>query len=554
MVLKSLLIRGSARLATVRAAHRRGRWRLTRPTPGAATITDNDRAQAAIEVNDLLGQMVTRLADRPEVWRLELMKSAFTNGRTTPGLSRAFAQAALADPDRPHATTGPAGEASAFAIAAAFRNAGAPVAGRGPVRFLIGLSAWFAGMLGLSAFGWVTLRALNWPSRLPQGIRTAVAIHAEVVNRTGHILKILGDLDPESTAIIIIGRPRIGLGSVRALLRERGWTGAVVRCFDMGAALRSLPTSLRLAAAGPGAILEGDYLPSFRDQIASMFRIFLGAATADWWGGQAARPGVVVFGHNGLSDTILLDRAQQQSGARTVHWMHGVSAGRIYVGVSSLCVFQCGHDARWHDKLGDYRRNMSFPAPKPAFRQGREGWVVATNFTHPGYTFYPSVGPAHELELMDLIAVAATRSGVSPDQVVWKPHPVFYLVEPETRRQVTEALARHGFRLWPEEDRDFSRCADFETIITTPSGVALDVLKLGRLPVMAAFHPIDPDHMLSCFTLRARTVDGLMEQVALAKDPARAPAIFDATWSAIGPGRTPSFDEIVQAAREAPHP
>lgn len=552
MVLKSLLATGSARLTTIRAACRSGRWRLARSTGGAATITDDDRAQAAVEVNDLLGAMTARLADRPEVWRLELMKSAFTNGRTTPGLARAFAAAALADPDRPHAMTGPAGEASAFAIAAAFRDAGVPVAGRSAARLFIALGAAFAILPGLAAFGWVTLRALNWPSRLPPGIRIAVAVHAEVVNRTGHILKILRDLDPETTAIVIIGRPRIGLGAVQALLRERGWTGAVVRCFDLGAALRSLPASLRLAAAGPGAILASDYLPSYRDQVAAMFRIFLGAATASWWRAQAARPEVVVFGHNGLSDTVLLDRAQQETGARTVHWMHGVSAGRIYVGVSSLCVFQCGHDARWHDRLGDYRRNMSFPAPKPTFRQGASGWVVATNFTHPGYTFYPSVGPAHELALMDLVAAAADRSGVSPDQVVWKPHPVFYLVEPETRRIVTEALAAHGFRLWPEEDRDFSRCADFETIITTPSGVALDVLKLGRLPVMAAFHPIDPDHMLSCFTLRAGTVEGLLEQIAAARDPARAPALFEATWAAIDPGRTPAFDEIVQAARMSP--
>jgi hypothetical protein len=283
-----------------------------------------------------------------------------------------------------------------------------------------------------------------------------------------------------------------------------------------------------------------------------MFRVAFGAATARWWAAQAARPEVVVYGHNGLADTVLLDQAQQQTGARTVHWMHGVSAGRIYVGVSSLCVFQCGHDARWHDDLGAYRRNISFAAPRPAFRMGSTGWVVMTNFTHPGYTFYPSVGPAHELELMTLVADAAARSGVSADQVVWKPHPVFYLVEPETRRRVTEALASYGFRLWPQNDRDFARCADFETIITTPSGVALDVLKLGRLPVMAAFHPTDPDHMLARFTLRAGAVDSLLEQIALARDPLRAPAIFDATWNAIDPGRTPDFDEIVQAARMSP--
>ncbi len=526
------------------------RWRLTRPGRAAPTITDNDRARSAVEINDLLGEMIGRLAKRPEVWRLELMKSAFTNGRTTPGLSRVFVSKALAAPDEVHVIAGPAGEASRFAVAAAFRNANASVVGTWSHDLLTRLRTVAAGVLALAAYGWVVVRALNWPSRLPAGIRIAVAVHAEVVNRTGHILKILKDLDPQTTVIVIIGRPRIGLAAVQTLLRERGWTGAVVRCFDLASALRSLPQSLTLAAAGPGAVVESDYLPSFRDRIAAMFRIFLGAATAEWWRRQSARPEVVVFGHNGLSDTVLLDRAQQAQGARTVHWMHGVSAGRIYVGVSSLCVYQCGHDARWHDRLGGYARNISFPAAKPAFRTGEAGWVVATNFTHPGYTFYPSVGPAHELELMAIVAEAAHRSGVSPDLVVWKPHPVFYLVEPETRRLVTDALAAHGFRLWPEEDRDFSRCAMFETIITTPSGVALDVLKLGRLPVMAAFHPIDPDHMLSCFPLRAGTVEGLLEQLAVARDHAQAAERFEATWRAIEPGRTPAFHEIVQAALE----
>jgi D-Tyr-tRNAtyr deacylase len=71
---------------------------------------------------------------------------------------------------------------------------------------------------------------------------------------------------------------------------------------------------------------------------------------------------------------------------------------------------------------------------------------------------------------------------------------------------------------------------------------------------MAAFHPIDPDHMLSRFTLRAGTADGLMERIAEARDGPRAQAVFDATWSAIDPGRTPGFDEIIQAARMSPEP
>ena len=534
----------------IRAVRSGAAWRLDHRPATAPTITDEDRALAAAAVNDLLTEMNGRLAGRPDVWRLELIKSAFTSGRTALGLSRAFAARAMASPDTSHEISGPAPEISVFAIAAALRNAGAGVVGQGVERLKTALTALAAVPVGLGAFAIAVVRARAWPTRLPEGTRVVVAVHAEVVNRTGHVLKILPTLDPATTAVVIIGWPTVGFEAARALLAERGWTGPVVRSLDLAGAIAGLRQALTLALAGPGAILAADRRPGWRDQVAAMFRIFLGAAGAAWWRGQTASPDVVVYGHNGLSDTVLTERAQQASAAKTVHWMHGTSAGHIYDGVSDLCVHQCDHDARWHDRLGGYGRNISFPAPQPAFRQGGEGWVVLTNFTHPDYAFYPSVGPAHELALMDLVAAAAARAGVAPDAVVWKPHPIFFQVEPDTRRRVTGALQAHGFRLWPQQGRDFTGCADFETIITTPSGAALDVLKLGRLPVMAAFHPIDPDHMLSCFPLRSGDADGLLRDIAAARDPVVASELFESTWNRIGPGRTPDFTEIVQAARE----
>lgn len=533
----------------IRAVRLRAAWRLDHRPATSPTITDEHRALAAAAVNDLLTDMSSRLASRPDVWRLELIKSAFTSGRTALGLSRAFAARALASPDQAHDIAGPAAEISVFAIAAALRNAGAGVVGQGAERLKTVLTALAAIPFGLAAFAITVARARAWPRRIPQGTRLVVAVHAEVVNRTGHVLKILPTLDPATTAVVIIGWPTVGFEAARALLAGRGWTGPVVRSLDLAGAIAGLPRALALTLAGPGAILAADRRPGWRDQVAAMFRIFLGAAGAAWWRGQTASPEVVVYGHNGLSDTVLTERAQQASGVKTVHWMHGTSAGHIYDGVSDLCVHQCEHDARWHDRLGGYGRNTSFPAPQPAFRQGGEGWVVLTNFTHPDYAFYPSVGPAHELALMDLVAAAAARAGVAPDAVVWKPHPIFFQVEPDTRRRVTEAIEAHGFRLWPREGRDFAGCADFETVITTPSGAALDVLKLGRLPVMAAFHPIDPDHMLSCFPLRSGDVDGLLRDIAVARDSVAAGELFETTWRRIGPGRTPDLAEVVQAAR-----
>ena len=526
-------------------------WRIEPAGDVSGTVSEAERATAMAGVNDRLTEMASRLSGHPETWRLELIKSAFTSGRTSPGLAHAFVIRAMASPGESHVIVGSADEVSAFAIAAALRGAGASVTGQTLSRLVTALSAVAALPAGLAAAGLAALRARRWPSRLPAGIRVAVAVHAEAVKRTGHILKILPTLDPDTTALIVIGWPVMRFDAVRQLLADHGWTGPVVRCLDPFAIMAGLPRALLLALAGPRAILAGDRRPAWRDQVAAMFRIALGAAGSAWWDRQATRPGVVVYGHNGLADTVLMERAQQASGARTVHWMHGTSAGRIYDGVSDLCVHQCGHDARWHDRLGGYGRNISFPAARPAFRQGGSGWVVLTNFTHPDYAFYPSVGPGHELALMEVVAAAAAKAGVAPDAVVWKPHPIFFQVEPETRRRVTETLAAHGFRLWPQEDRDFSRCAAFETIITTPSGAALDVLKLGRLPVMAAFHPVDPDHMLSCFPLRSGDARALLRDIATAADASAAEVLFDQTWRSIGPGRTPAFSEIVEAAQGA---
>lgn len=540
-----------ARVPAVEAVFANGAWRLKRRTAAHATITDDDRALAADSVNDLLAEMLDRMDGRPEAWRLELMKAAFAEGRTTLGLARAFVERAKADPGRPHQLAGRDTEASVAAVAAAFRIAGEHVAGEKLRRLLVASQALAAMVLGLAAYVIVLIQALSWPSRIPKGARVGIAVHAEAVNRTGHILKVLPDLDPDTHSLIIIGRPQIGLGATKRLLQGRGWRGEVVRCFDLPSAVRGLPQGMRIAVAGLGAIVGADYLPTFRELVASMFRVFLGAAAAAWWDLQTTHPEVVVYGHNGVADTVQLDRAQQRSGTRTVHWMHGVSAGRIYTGVSDVCVFQCGHDARWHDRIGGYGFNTSFPAQRPAFRQGSKGWLVATNFTHPGYTFYPMHGPGHELRLLEMVAQAADRAGVSRGDVVWKPHPVFYQVEPEVRARVIAAIEGYGFQLWPVDDRDFDRAADFETIITTPSGVAVDMLKVGRLPIMVAFHSIDPDHLLSCFPLREGDVDGLLAAVGAARDPVRAQALFDQAWTAIEPGRVPEFDEVVEVTRSS---
>jgi hypothetical protein len=277
-----------------------------------------------------------------------------------------------------------------------------------------------------------------------------------------------------------------------------------------------------------------------------VFRILLGTGSAWRWrrAGQGAQ--AVVFGHVGRADTILPEAAMQAMGAKTVHWMHGVSTGINFQGVSDLCVVQSQHDARWHDALCHYGRNAGFPLPEPELRRGGgDGWAVLTNFTHPAYPPFALLGAAHELALIAIVGEMVARAGDDPAGVMWKPHPVFYQADPATRRLVSDALDRAGFRLWPNERTDFDAVLACRTIITGPSGVALDVLRRGRMPVMAEFAPMDPAHSLACFPLRGYDAHSLAQAVAQIDGPAREADLIHHTWQAIGPCREPSLDEVL---------
>ena len=528
-------------------------WRVARALPSGNGFDEYDRARAEATINARMGRQEERLARFPLVWRQELPITTYREGATAFALGEEFAEELCGGTAEQGTLVGLPVEISRFVVETALERAGASVAGaatRGLSLRLQSIAATFAAIAYLALS---VLRSLRWPKLGHQHAETVVALHIEAANRTRHVRKALAGRDPALTQVIFVGRFHLDRSGAEAILAEAGWRHGFALAWDWRAVLAGLTEGLRLGRRAAPAIRAAGYRPTFAQLTAMKVRIFLGTASAWRWRCRVRAARTVVFGHVGRADTILLEAAMQQGGAKTVHWMHGVSVGRAYQGVSDLCATLCAHDSAWHDEILSYSRNVHFALPKPAFRMGdRRGWAVLTNMTHYGYTYFPSVGPAHELKLVDIVAELARREGIDPASVTWKPHPVFYQRDPLVREMVTRKLETVDFHLWPEESMPFERSASYEALIVTPSGVALDMLKAGRLPVLAEFQPIDPEHVLAHLEPRGRDVDSLAQALAIARDPARAAALFDQVWEAAGPGAIGSLGDIERALPVGP--
>lgn len=540
-------------LAALRAVRAGGQWRISAVAATGAGFSEADRARAEAAINHTLARQEARLAPFPLVWRQELPITTYREGATAFALGEEFAERLVQDGAGAGTIQGLPVELSRFVVETALERAGGQVAGRW--RRAVTLHAMALGAT-LAALAWLVLAmgaSLRWPRlrRLRQGQpRTVVALHAEAANRTKHVRKALAGRDPAETAVVFVGRLHVGAAQARTILAEAGWDHGFALAWDWRALIAGVPRGLGLARHAAPAIAAAGYRPTFKQLTAMVFRILLGTGSAWRWrrAGQGAQ--AVVFGHVGRADTILPEAAMQAMGAKTVHWMHGVSTGINFQGVSNLCVVQSLHDARWHSRSLKYHANAHFPLPKPVLRQGtRPGWAVLTNMTHYGYTYFPSIGPEHELRLVDLVAELVRREGADPAMVTWKPHPVFYQRDPQVREIVTRKVTAAGFVLWPDETMPFDQSAAYETLIVTPSGVALDMLKAGRLPVLAEFQPIDPEHVLAHLQPRGHDLESLARAIALARDPARSEALFSEVWAKAGPGSIGTLAEIEQALR-----
>jgi hypothetical protein len=388
------------------------------------------------------------------------------------------------------------------------------------------------------------LGTLPDPARLPVGARRIAALHGEIANRTIHLIAALAAEAP-ATPILLLGRPKGSLAQVRVAFRERGLAEPLlVRPWSLTAALAALPDVVRDLARG-APILEAVSPPlALREQTAIAFRMALGAVSERW--ARSAGEGVeaAVFGHTGLADTSLLERGLQACGARTVHWVHGVTQGWNFTGRSDLALFQCESDARWHAALGGYGAVRALPAVRPAPIAGGQGWLLLSNLAHPMNPSFQAHGVRAEIDLLRAVAEAASEAGAA---VTWKPHPVLYDLAPAVRDPVMHEARRLGLVEWDRADRSLAGAARFATVISTPSTAALDVLRLGGLPIIFGLGDTDPAAAVAKFPIHATDARGLVEAASRLSDPAARSAAFESAWRAIGPGRTPRLEDLFGA-------
>jgi hypothetical protein len=244
----------------------------------------------------------------------------------------------------------------------------------------------------------------------------------------------------------------------------------------------------------------------------------------------------VVYGHTGLADTSMLEAAQQACGARTVHWVHGVSGGWNFVGYSDLGLFRCGYDAIVHRGLPGYGMTASIDLPKPV-RSGREGtqWLLLTNYAHPTNPFSGHSAINLEVATVRLATDAARRSGVDVGDLIWRPHPMFWSMPSEIIKRVMADTAATGIRM-PQPNDPAPMFKTFRTVLCTPSTAALEVLCEGILPVIVAPHRLPEASAYSAFPLHVADAETLVRAIADIGDAEAENRLYDEAWRRIAPG------------------
>lgn len=523
----------------VQARVRGGRWRIVRRSCAELRSADETIINGAMATGK--ARLLAEFSSMPAnagVWRLELPKACLDEGEIAIGLAEYLAEQCCLDPGREHAVRALEREVSVRSIVLALRERGQSVAGGRAWQ------AWDRAQLAVAALAamvmWLATlaRSIHEPKLQMTGAEWMLAVHGEWSNRTRHVLGWLKELE-QPAPIIVLGRPRMGLEALAARLeRELGVSSLqLIRPFSIVSAIVGLPAGIRLVVEGMGRVAGARFKPPFSQQAAMFYRVLSGAASACWWRRGGFQCKVVIYGHTGLGDTTQLELAQQKTGARTVHVVHGVSAGLNFVGLSDHAFWHTGHDAAWHRRLGGYGACHAPPLDPPVCSRGPQGWLMMTNYLHPMNRAYRTFGVRDELRVLEAVAKVADAMLVPREAVVWKPHPVFEGLPGPVRTSVLEVVSHLGFKIW-NPTWEYEAVRRFHVVFCTASTVAIDLLKWGILPVLLDMQPLDPKTAIAQLPLRAdgwTVIQNMLHEVV---DDAEYDWQFDGAWQRIAPARS----------------
>ena len=408
--------------------------------------------------------------------------------------------------------------------------------GAAPVRGL----GWVLRFWLLAGLAWASVLAalLRFPGRggLPAG-RRWVALHAEVSNRTRPLLEAMRVGEP-ADGLLVLGFPRHPLPKLRRAWAPWLGSGALplVRPVSLVAFLVSTRQAWRALAGASRLAASCPVTPRARDLMAMLARLVLGEASAQWWAKHGGGD-LVTFGHTGTADTTLLELAQQAKGAGTVHVVHGVSAGRNFLGRSNVAILRCGHDADWHARLGGYGRCEWLPARPPAWKRGNGGLLLLSSFAHPMYLGYRLHGIAEESALLRAVAEAAGLAGIDAP-MTWLPHPASSLLAASEREALRALAASLGFLDAPSGQGFRELAAQSRWVVSSESTVVIELMADGQLPVMWPSPWGEPEAALGSYPSRALSAAELAREL-LGDDASREAGLARA-WDALRPGLSPA--------------
>jgi hypothetical protein len=376
--------------------------------------------------------------------------------------------------------------------------------------------------------------------------QTLFAVHGEWSNRTRHLLSRLdgGMINP--VAIIILGRLRISLAEVVFRWRKeiryplppvvipQSWRAFFSALPSMFFELPSAYRQLRTMPLRPPLYAHG----------ALAFRVMLGSVQSHWWRANGVRESTIFLGHTGLGDTTRLERQMQYQGCETVHVVHGISTGPNFVGFSSKALFHCAADAEQYASLYHYGSCLAPVAPLPSWCRGKSGLLLFTNLAHPMNLGYLKRGIEDELRVLHLVAQISRQLGSATLPMRWKPHPALASLPASERTRVRERAFELGFEECQEQSSWLLDAESVRWVITTPSTIAIDLLRAGCLPVLVNIQDTEGDGVSGYLPLKihneSQGVKALRE--ADLKDSYRM--LQEQAWRNIRPTHDSALDQL----------
>ena len=112
------------------------------------------------------------------------------------------------------------------------------------------------------------------------------------------------------------------------------------------------------------------------------------------------------------------------------------------------------------------------------------GVLLLSNLAHPMNPGFQRFGLRDEMMLLAVVGEAARMLGASAQPLRWKPHPVIADLAPGIRDALRACAVQHGFEEVPADHPVEAVAQRSHWVVTSPSTVALDLLRAGCLSIV----------------------------------------------------------------------